>query len=57
MYLLFSRNRYDLGMESQVIRMSLPKTIEQHEADEKRITEIFERVEAHWDGSAPYGAP
>ncbi len=36
---------------------TLPKTIEQHEADEKRIAETLKQVEAYWNDIAPYGAP
>ena len=35
----------------------LPKLIEQHEADEKRIAETLKQVEAYWNAIAPYGAP
>lgn len=35
----------------------LPKLIEQHEADEKRIAATLEGVEAYWNETAPYGAP
>jgi hypothetical protein len=35
----------------------LPKLIEQHEADEKRIAETLKQVEAYWNDIAPYGAP
>lgn len=36
---------------------ALPKLIEQHEADEKRIAETLKQVEAYWNETAPYGAP
>jgi hypothetical protein len=35
----------------------LPKLIEQHEADEKRIAETLKQVEAYWNETAPYGGP
>ena len=35
----------------------LPKLIEQHEADEKRIADTLKQVEAYWNDIAPYGAP
>jgi hypothetical protein len=35
----------------------LPKTIEVHEADEKRITETLKHVEEYWNETAPYGGP
>ncbi len=35
----------------------LPKLIEQHEADEKRIADTLKQVEAYWNAIAPYGAP
>lgn len=34
-----------------------PKTIAQHEADEKRIADTMKEVEDYWNGVAPYGAP
>jgi hypothetical protein len=35
----------------------LPKLIEQHEADEKRIADTLKQVEAYWNETAPYGGP
>jgi hypothetical protein len=35
----------------------LPKLIQQHEADEKRIADTLKQVEAYWNAIAPYGAP
>jgi hypothetical protein len=35
----------------------LPKTIEQHEADEKRTANTLKLVEDYWSQIAPYGAP
>lgn len=35
----------------------LPKLIEQHEADEKRIADTVKQVEAYWHETAPYGGP
>jgi hypothetical protein len=35
----------------------LPKLIEQHEADEKRIADTSKQVEAYWNETAPYGGP
>jgi hypothetical protein len=35
----------------------LPKSIEQHEADEKRIAETLKQVEAYWNETAPCGGP
>jgi hypothetical protein len=35
----------------------LPKLIERHEADEKRIADTLKQVEAYWNETAPYGGP
>jgi hypothetical protein len=44
-------------MEIRSASKSLPKTIEQREADEKRIADALNKVEAYWNETAPYGAP
>jgi hypothetical protein len=44
-------------MGTQSASKPLPKTIEQHEADEKRIADTLKQVEAYWNASAPYGGP
>jgi hypothetical protein len=44
-------------MGSNTAWKPLPKLIEQHEADEKRIAETLEEVEAYWNETAPYGGP
>jgi|SRR5581483_12246172 len=44
-------------METQSRGKRLPKTIEQHEADEKRIAEFLKQAETYWNETAPYGAP
>jgi|SRR5579872_3752107 len=44
-------------METRSREKRLPKTIEQHEADEKRIAEFLKQAETHWNETAPYGSP
>lgn len=44
-------------METPSRQNRLPKTIEQHEADEKRVAEFLQQAEAYWNETAPYGAP
>lgn len=44
-------------MESSITSKRLPKTIEQHEADERRIAEFTKEAEVYWNATTPYGAP
>lgn len=46
-----------MELKNDFVPKPLPQTIEQHEADVKRITEFVKQAEAHWNATAPYGAP